>query len=313
MSENLPIVSICCITYNHAPFIRKALDGFLMQEPPTGVSADEPWYEILIHDDCSTDGTDDIIREYATKYPDRIFPLYETENQYSKGRGSELDMYNYRRARGKYIAYCEGDDYWTDAHKLQKQVDFMDTHPDYSVCFHKFRNYNYLTNTYDDKMFPSLLLEKRGNPEGMDIDMSLYFEHWYTQPLTMLFRVSVADFTVHERFRNYRDMHEIFYLMKAGKCRLMNFDGGVRHVHKGGVSSMISAKEQYNYSYEIAHEWYNIDRDKDVKRYYTDTLHWLISREANIPNVSRNEMIWAYLILTGDIKFVLKNCIRKKR
>ena len=68
IKDQLPIVSICCLSYNHAPFVRKALDGFLMQEPPTGVSAEDPWFEILIHDDASTDGTDAIIKEYATKH-----------------------------------------------------------------------------------------------------------------------------------------------------------------------------------------------------------------------------------------------------
>ena len=126
-----PLVSVCCITYNHAQFIRKCLDGFLMQETSFPI-------EILIHDDCSTDGTTEIIREYEAKYPDLIFPLYEEENQYQQGKAAEIDFYNYRRARGKYIAYCEGDDYWTDPLKLQKQVDFMEANPEYGLCYTDF-------------------------------------------------------------------------------------------------------------------------------------------------------------------------------
>lgn len=79
--------------------------------------------EVLIHDDASTDGTQDIIREYEKKYPNIVKPIYQKENQYSKGVKVSL-VYNYSRARGKYIALCEGDDYWTDPYKLQKQVDF---------------------------------------------------------------------------------------------------------------------------------------------------------------------------------------------
>lgn len=123
------LVSICCITYNHAPYIRQCLDGFIMQK--TNFE-----FEILIHDDASTDGTADIIREYEAKYPNILKPIYQTENQYSKGKNISA-TYNWPRAVGKYIAQCEGDDYWTDPLKLQKQVDFMEANPEYSMCFHK--------------------------------------------------------------------------------------------------------------------------------------------------------------------------------
>jgi len=105
-SNTDPLVSICCLTYNHAPYIRDAIEGFLMQKTNFPV-------EILIHDDASTDGTADIIREYETRYPDIIKPIYQTENQYSKGVKISWE-YQFSRARGKYIALCEGDDYWTD-------------------------------------------------------------------------------------------------------------------------------------------------------------------------------------------------------
>lgn len=92
-------------------------------------------YEILIHDDASLDGTAAIISEYARQYPAVIKPVYQTENQYSKGVKVGT-VYNLSRARGKYIAVCEGDDYWTDNLKLQKQIDYMEAHPDCSMCFH---------------------------------------------------------------------------------------------------------------------------------------------------------------------------------
>lgn len=126
---DVPLVSICCITYNHAPYIRQCLDGFLMQK--TNFK-----YEIVIHDDCSTDGTTEIIKEYASKYPDIFVPLYEDENQYSKGVRGMYAKFVYPKARGKYIAFCEGDDYWIDENKLQMQVDFLESHPDYMMCFH---------------------------------------------------------------------------------------------------------------------------------------------------------------------------------
>lgn len=122
-----PLVSICCITYNHEPYIEDALEGFLIQV------TDFP-YEILIHDDASTDRTADIIRENEAAYPNTIKPIYQKVNQYSKG--IDPGLINRNRAKGKYIALCEGDDYWIDPSKLQRQVDFMEANPDCSLCFH---------------------------------------------------------------------------------------------------------------------------------------------------------------------------------
>lgn len=124
-----PLVSICCVTYNQAPYIRECLDGFIMQKTDFA-------YEILIHDDASTDGTAAIIREYELKHPNIFKPIYQTENQYSKGI-SPTRKFNIPRAKGKYIAFCEGDDYWTDPLKLQKQADFMEANPDYGLVWSK--------------------------------------------------------------------------------------------------------------------------------------------------------------------------------
>lgn len=112
------MVSICCLTYNHEKYIRQALDSFLMQK--TNFK-----YEILIHDDASTDKTADIIREYEEKYPDIIKPIYQTENQFSK-RVKISWKYQFSRAKGKYIAMCEGDDFWCDENKLQLQYDELE-------------------------------------------------------------------------------------------------------------------------------------------------------------------------------------------
>ncbi len=124
-----PLVSICCVTYNQETYIRDAIEGFLMQKCTFP-------YEILIHDDASTDGTSKIIKNYAASYPALIFPIYQTENQYSKKEGSLEARFVWPNARGKYIAVCEGDDYWTDSGKLQKQVDLLEANPDCSLCFH---------------------------------------------------------------------------------------------------------------------------------------------------------------------------------
>lgn len=126
MDDNKILLSIRCLVYNHEPFLRQCLDGFVMQKTNFR-------FEAIVHDDASTDGSAAIIGEYAEKYPDIIKPIYETENRYSKRDGSLTRIMN-AACRGKYIAICEGDDYWIDPMKLQKQVDFMEKHPNYILC-----------------------------------------------------------------------------------------------------------------------------------------------------------------------------------
>ncbi len=120
------LVSIHCLAYNHGKYIKDTLDGFINQK--TNFS-----FEVLIHDDASTDNTAEIIREYEKKYPDIIKPIYQKENQYSKHISIKKN-FQIPRLKGKYVAYCEGDDYWTDAYKLQKQVDFLERNPEYTLC-----------------------------------------------------------------------------------------------------------------------------------------------------------------------------------
>lgn len=122
------LVSVYCLTYNHEKYIRDTLEGFVSQKTDFE-------YEVFVHDDASTDHTADIILEYAQKYPDLIKPILQKENQYSKGV-SILRTHIWPRMTGKYIAACEGDDYWCDPDKLQSQVSFLEEHPDYTACAH---------------------------------------------------------------------------------------------------------------------------------------------------------------------------------
>jgi glycosyltransferase involved in cell wall biosynthesis len=131
MDQNIPpLVSVICIAYNHEKYIRKAIKGFLMQRTDFRV-------EFLIHDDASTDHTAGIIREYEAR-DERIKAVIQVENQFSQGINPGINRL-LPMARGKYVAFCEGDDYWTDPTKLQRQVDFLESHPDYYLCFHRVR------------------------------------------------------------------------------------------------------------------------------------------------------------------------------
>lgn len=140
--EKTILVSIRCSVYNHEPYLRQCLDGFVMQKTNFA-------FEAIVHDDASTDKSADIIREYAAKYPDIIKPIYETENQYSKHDGSKRRIMNNAICQtAKYIAFCEGDDYWTDPLKLQKQFDFLETNTEYGLVYTKAIVFNHASNKY---------------------------------------------------------------------------------------------------------------------------------------------------------------------
>jgi len=124
-SENIPLVSICMITYNQEPYISQAIDGVLMQKTNFPI-------ELVIGEDCSKDNTRKICLEYKEKYPDQIKLLLPEKNLGMMPNA----ITTLQTCTGKYIAMCEGDDYWTDPYKLQKQVDFLEENEDFSICFH---------------------------------------------------------------------------------------------------------------------------------------------------------------------------------
>ena len=137
--EKKVLVSVCCTAFNHEKYIRSCLDGFVNQKTNFR-------YEVIVHDDASTDNTPIIIQEYADKYPDIIKPILQTENQYSKGIPI-YEEYLYPKCTGKYLAFCEGDDYWCDDNKLQKQINILENNPDYIACVHQTK----MINLRDDK------------------------------------------------------------------------------------------------------------------------------------------------------------------
>lgn len=126
--ENI-MVSVLCTAYNHEKYIKDCLEGFVNQKTSFR-------FEVLINDDASTDNTAKVIKEYEHKFPDIIKPIYQTENQYSKGV-SIINKFLLPNAKGTYIALCEGDDFWNDNYKLEKQVNALRDNPECNICFHK--------------------------------------------------------------------------------------------------------------------------------------------------------------------------------
>lgn len=264
--------------------------------------------EILIHDDASTDGTDTIIKEYAGRYPEIIFPLYESENQFSKGKCSLLDYeYNYSRARGKYIAYCEGDDYWTDPHKLQKQVVFMEDHPECSVTFHDFDTW-YCEDNRLERNSCRICFEK--NDEPLKLSLFLFFRRWITQPCTMVFRIDFLPNVKDLPYRYYRDQHEIFHLLKAGDGYVLNFNGAVRTKHSGGIhSGMNSCINESALAVSIAEELYQYNPMDEVKKFLLDSLDWAISLRSNQKRFNAERI--KYIIKRFKLSYSIKSLVKQ--
>lgn len=144
--EKQPVVSICCVTFNHEAYIAKAIDSFLMQKTTFP-------YEILVHDDASTDRTPEILRAYEARFPELLKVIYQTENQYSQGR--HVSQFILEQASGKYIAVCEGDDFWTDPEKLQRQVEHMEGNPGTTLCVHAASHVDNTGRTLESRVRPS--------------------------------------------------------------------------------------------------------------------------------------------------------------
>lgn len=245
-----PLVTIICIAYNHESYIRQCLDGFMMQK------TNFP-FEVLIHDDASNDNTTDIIREYEERFPDIIKPIYQKENQYSKGVQIGL-TYLYPNAKGKYIAECEGDDYWTDPLKLQMQVDFLELNEDYSMCFHGAR---IISNINTEKGLACEHLEDR------DYSATELFHVWTVPTASIVYRVECLAFPlVHQEWFLNGDIKLILTASQFGRIRGMSRVMSVYRMHLGGVSYDPSVQEERckkypNHYKAIKANFHNIERD----------------------------------------------------
>ena len=297
-----PLVSICTAVYNHEPYLRKCFDGFLMQKTNFA-------FEVLVHDDASTDNSAEIIREYTEKHPDIFKPIYQTENQYSKGVKVSA-TYQYSRAKGKYIAICEGDDYWTDPLKLQKQVEFLETHPDYVMCSHRFKIFKQEENQMRDDWYGDI-------PEGVHYDLnSLIHGSWYNQPLTLVYRFDALNMNEYIKYPKAKDATLVFHLLKKGKGYLMPDIMGVYRHHSGGIWSCVGYGNQLTGEIKSRLGIYDIDPSYEAAFFIRSFLlsdlpiSWIL-REREL-NKKCFKIIYKHFGLIFTLKLLLKKIVPTK-
>lgn len=228
-----PLVSILCDTYNHEGFIKETLEGFSNQKTTFP-------FEIIIHDDASTDKTASIVKEFADQYPLIIKCILQKENQYSQKINFWSDI-TFPMARGKYIALCEGDDYWIDELKLQKQVDFLESNNEYVITWTDFYNKKgteLVPNDYKNTL-----------PDIYTIDFDTIFNPYCTYTLTSVFRRDSVDPLDYKKFKYAKDNTLYALALCHGKGAFMNFQGAVYRWHQGGVYSLRSPFFQRYSSY----------------------------------------------------------------
>lgn len=274
--NNSIMVSIVCIAYNQEKYIRNTLDGFVNQE--TNFK-----YEVLIHDDASSDRTADIIMEYANKYPNLIKPIIQKENQYSKGINAQT-VFNYSRINGKYVAYCEGDDYWSNNKKLQKQFDNMEKHSDCSICVHNTqcidKNGKVLLQN-----FPRIPIKPGIISAAEYIHDELCVSNWLFQTSSYFIRREVIDFW-REKFHNpypMGDLPLVLLALQFGDCFYIDEVYSCYRKDSGGAMSRLrndtSAAIQYYEKIISAHK--EFDSFSNM-RYHKDFDYAIRSTELQI-------------------------------
>jgi glycosyltransferase involved in cell wall biosynthesis len=261
MSAEAPIVSICCITYNHEKFLAQAIESFMMQK--TNFQ-----FDIVIGDDCSTDGTLDILEHHRQMYPHKIKAISSEKN-----RGIISNLIScIALCKGKYIALCEGDDFWTDPYKLQKQVDFLEKNPEYVICCHYTRviNENYKT------------LYVHPNPVPL--------EHSY---LDLLSGKQEETKTATLLYRNLPEVHQLFARSWFYKCYAGDKIFKLFATQSTGQKIYVMPEVMSCYRYHLGGVWSMINEHARKEKMISDFD--LIIKNFSYPSFHKKKLLLLYL------------------
>lgn len=234
------------LTYNHEAFIAQAIEGIMMQQAAFEIN-------LFIADDTSTDKTSEICKMYAARYPEKII------HHINKNNLGPTENYNHtlKICTSKYIANCEGDDYWTDPYKLQKQVDFLEQNSDYAICWTKYKVQREKLNPANENS--NINVEPdwiclMSNKERFDVDLNNIFNPFSTISLTVLFRRDAVNVARFSKMKYAKDNTLYCFCLHHGKGAILNFYGGVYRIHGNGIFSGVQQIEQHYSSFNNLNE-----------------------------------------------------------
>jgi len=293
------------VTYNHKNYIRDCIEGILKQE--TNFE-----FEIIVHDDASTDGTSDILREYGEKYKDKIRLVIQEENIYSRGLNIVPFVKDY--IHGKYMATIDGDDYWTDSKKLQKQVDFLENNPEYVACAHVADYTNEETGAHE--FLPPIDHDRDiSTEEVLEWDVKYRF-----QTATNIYRTEGGWKDVPDRYmpNGGNDYSTAVWLAVNGKMRVLKDCMSVYRVCTPGSYTATLNKTAQEKINKINDGWIQLLRvvDEDTDGKYHKKIDHLINRryaKRSIRNKKYKKALFKYSKvwkIEEDSKFKRKLIIR---
>ena len=289
-----PKISVLMLTYNHAPYLKEAIEGVLMQQTDFD-------FELIICNDCSPDSSEQVIQPFVDKHPEIISYF-----RHKKNIGFiENQRFAFKKAKGKYIAYCEGDDYWTCPNKLQFQYDFLEKNLEFVMTTARnlvlHQDDGKITNDGKDLIFE--------NKEVVDYTQETFFNERPTQTFTYLIRREFLDLKWINIYPNYRDLYYFYHLLAFGKGRAFNKVVGVYRLHEGGVYSSLETEHKIKTSIGIFKNIKKINDDSRADIQIIKDLDLLISKyyylkEFSLPLI--NSKLYSAVIerfaLSRDIK-----------
>ncbi len=253
------LVSVFCLAYNHEKYIARALDSMVCQQTDFE-------YEIFVHDDASTDRTAEILREYEARYPDKIRGYYETENQYYNPALHITRDLLVPLSSGEFFAFCECDDSWEDPLKLQRQVDFLRSHPDHSMCVHTAYNHVVGTDESKDEVYPEIE-EDRDYDAGEIIRTGAGL---FATNSFMIRREAYVDPPACFKMQDIGDYTILMYASFQGKIRCLK---QTMSRHNEGVKDSWTVRIWNDPEKHIAHQRAMVGLLQNVDEYYGGKYH----------------------------------------